>query len=103
VPAPAAAVLFGSFARREGGPESDVDLLLIRPDALAEDDAAWMRQRYDLARQLEWWTGNNAQIVELTSAELDRAVEQGDDLIAAVRRDGYILVGPTLRSLLASR
>jgi predicted nucleotidyltransferase len=103
VPAPAAAVLFGSFARREGGPESDVDLLLVRPDALAEDDAAWMTQRYDLARQLERWTGNTAQIVELTSAELDRAVEQGDDLIAALRRDGDVLVGPKLRSLLATR
>jgi predicted nucleotidyltransferase len=103
VPAPAAAVLFGSFARREGGPESDVDLLLIRPDALAEDDAAWMTQRYDLARHLERWTGNNAQIVELTSAELHSAIKQGDALIAAVRRDGYVLAGPKLRSLLANR
>jgi hypothetical protein len=55
-----------------------------------------MTQRCDLARQLERWTGNTAQIVELTSAELDRAVEQGDDLIAALRRDGDVLVGPKL-------
>jgi predicted nucleotidyltransferase len=103
VPAPAAAVLFGSFARREGGPESDVDLLLIRPDAVAEDDAAWMTQRYDLARHLERWTGNNAQIVELTSAELDGAIKHGDELVVAVRRDGYVLVGPKLRSVLAGR
>ncbi len=102
-PAPAAVVLFGSFARRDGGPDSDVDVLLIRPDDIAEGDDAWTAQRYDLARRLERWTGNSTQIIELTSAELDRAIEQGDDLVAAVRRDGYVLVGQMLRSLLRGR
>jgi DNA-binding transcriptional ArsR family regulator len=103
VPAPAAAALFGSFSRRDGDAESDVDLLLIRPDDVPEDDAGWTAQRYHLARQVERWTGNNTQIVELSSAELDRAINQGDDLIAAVRRDGYVVVGPKLRSLLHGR
>lgn len=99
-PAPVAAVLFGSFARRDGGPEGDVDLLVIRPDDVAEDDAAWTSQRYDLARHIEQWTGNSAQIVELTTAELHSAIKQGEDLITVVRRDGYVLVGPRLQSLL---
>jgi predicted nucleotidyltransferase len=103
LPSPTAAVTFGSFARRDGGPESDIDLLLVRPDDIPEDDAAWMAQRYDLARQLERWTGNRAQIVELTSAELDGAIDRGDDLISAVRRDGYALIGPKLRALLRSQ
>jgi predicted nucleotidyltransferase len=95
--------MFGSFARREGAPESDIDLLLIRPNEVAEDDAAWTAQRYDLARHLEHWTGNSAQIVELASAELEAANKRGDRLIAAVRQDGVVLVGPKLRSLLAPR
>lgn len=102
-PPPIAAVLFGSFARREGGPESDIDVLLIRPDDIAEGDDAWTEERHDLARHLERWTGNHAQIVELTSDELDSAIERADDLIAAVRRDGYVLVGPKLRALLPGR
>lgn len=101
-PPPAAAVIFGSFARRDGGPESDVDLLLIRPDEIAEDDSAWAARRYDLIRHIERWTGNNAQIVELTLAELRNASSRGDDLIAAVRRDGRVLAGLNLRSLLAA-
>lgn len=102
-PSPAAVVLFGSFARGSGGTEGDVDLLLVRPNDIAEDDAAWAAQRYDLARRLERWTGNNAQIVEVTSAELRDALDREDMLIAALRQDGRVLVGPTLRSLLAPR
>jgi predicted nucleotidyltransferase len=101
--APAAAVLFGSFARRDGDPEGDVDLLLVRPNEVAEDDAGWAAQRYDLARHLERWTGNDAQIVELTSAELRDAVDRADELIAAVRREGHVVVGTKLRSLLATQ
>jgi predicted nucleotidyltransferase len=101
-PAPTAAVLFGSFARREGGPDSDIDLMIVRPDAVAEDDVAWTAQRYDLARRLERWTGNGAQIVELTSAELAEAATEGEHLIAAIREDGRVLVGPRLQSLLAA-
>lgn len=101
-PAPVAAVLFGSFARRDGGSLGDVDLLVIRPDNVAEDHAPWTAQRYDLARHIEQWTGNGAQIVELTTAELQGAIKRGDDLITAVRRDGYVLVGPRLQSLLPS-
>ena len=102
-PPPAAVVLFGSFARRDGGPESDVDVLLIRPNDIADGDDLWTAQRYDLVRNVERWTGNSTQIIELTSSELHRAIERTDDLIAAVRRDGRVLVGPTLRSLLAGR
>ncbi len=103
VPRPAAAVLFGSFARRDGGPEGDIDLLLVRPKGIAEDDAEWAARRYDLVRLIERWTGNNAQIVEITSAELGDAIRRGDEMVAAVRRDGHVLVGPKRRSLLAPR
>ncbi len=99
-PAPVAAVLFGSFARRDGSPDSDVDLLIIRPDGLDDDDPAWAEQRYDSAQQVERWTGNTAQIVELTPPELDDAVARGDALIAALRGEGRVLIGPSLRSLL---
>jgi hypothetical protein len=97
MPAPAGAILFGSFARRDGDARSDIDLLLVRQDDIDEDDAAWAAHRYDIARSIERWTGNNAQIVELSSAELADALARGDDLIASVRRDGRVLVGVGLR------
>src|SRR5664280_476791 len=38
MPRAVAVWLFGSAARGEGGPRSDIDLLVVRPDALAHDD-----------------------------------------------------------------
>jgi predicted nucleotidyltransferase len=99
-PAPAAAALFGSFARQDGGSDSDIDLLLIRDDAIQEDDQAWSAQRYEVARHLQRWTGNTVQIVELSLAELRSAIWRQEPLIAEVRRDGLAVAGPDLSILL---
>jgi DNA-binding PadR family transcriptional regulator len=99
-PTPAAVVIFGSFARRDGDTGSDIDILLIRSDDVKEDDPAWVACRYELGRQVERWTGNAAQIVELASAELAAAAGRGDDLVQAVGRDGRVLMGPSLHTLL---
>jgi predicted nucleotidyltransferase len=101
-PTPIAAILFGSFARRDGNVDSDIDVLIVRDDDTPEDHVAWVAQRYDLARDLERWTGNTAQIVEVPAAGLAAAVTRGDDLIDALRRDGRSLIGPDVHILLAA-
>jgi hypothetical protein len=40
-PPPVSVVVFGSFARRDGDSESDVDVLVIRLDATDPDDPSW--------------------------------------------------------------
>lgn len=92
VPAAAAAV-FGSFARRDGDERSDVDLLLVRPNDIDEQDEPWSDQRYELAVSVEGWCGNHAQIVEVSVAELEAAIEAGEPLVASLRRDARWLVG----------
>ncbi len=100
--APHAVVIFGSFARRNGDADSDIDILLVRPNDVGEDDVAWAAQRYELARHVESWTGNTAQILEMSRSELDDAVGR-DELVEAVRRDGRVLFGPAVRDLLSPR
>ena len=63
--APASLVLFGSAARRDGDADSDIDLLLVRDDTTNADDETWAEQRHALARDVERWTGNAVQIVEV--------------------------------------
>jgi predicted nucleotidyltransferase len=96
-----AVVMFGSFARRDGHDASDVDLLLVRPDEISEDDESWTAQRHDLTDMVRRWSGNNAQIVEMSATELTHAIAGGEDLIPSLRRDGVILAGPPLTTLLA--
>jgi biotin operon repressor len=72
---PLAGILFGSVARGEATPLSDLDLLLIRPHAVDEDSPVWQRQISSLGREATQWTGNDAQILEYGEDELgDRAV-----------------------------
>jgi predicted nucleotidyltransferase len=98
----AAVVLFGSFARRDGHDASDVDLLLVRHDEIGEDDTSWTAQRHDLARAVRTWSGNNAQVIEMSVTELATALTREEDLIPNLRRDGVVLAGPSLTLLLAA-
>ena len=94
-----ALLVYGSFARRDGGVDSDIDLLLVRRDAIDEDDERWSRQRHELARSTEQWAGNRAQIFELSLSELASAVERGEDLVRSLRQDGRVLIGPPISEL----
>ena len=40
-PSPANVTLFGSFARAEDDAKSDVDVLVVRPSSVDEDDSTW--------------------------------------------------------------
>lgn len=99
-PSPCAVVLFGSFARREGDVGSDLDLLLVRPSAIDEDEPRWRSARYELVRDAEAWSGNRVQIIELSEDEVVEAARAGEPLIAAVHDEGVVLFGRPLRELL---
>lgn len=90
---PVAAALFGSFARRDGDADSDVDLLLVRPTKVSEDNDIWGKQRHHLAASIETWAGNPAQIVELAEGELADAIRRRDPLVANLQRDAVAVFG----------
>lgn len=94
---PASLILFGSTARRDGNVESDVDLLLVRPDATDADHPSWATQRHELATRVERWVGNRAQVIELSAHELTKAIRQKQPLINELRTDGKVLAGSPLK------
>jgi Nucleotidyltransferase domain len=97
-PGPAHASMFGSAARGDGDTESDIDLLVVRPTTVDEEDPVWREQLDRLALHVESWTGNHAGIIELDEAELDPPSPSLSD----VRTDGIDLAGTPIRSLLGS-
>lgn len=99
-PMPEAAILFGSFARRDGDNDSDVDLLLVRPDHIDDGDPDWSSMRDTLANQVERWSGNDCQIVELTLRELRDAARKKEPLIASLRAEGRAVQGAPLEKLI---
>lgn len=101
---PARAVwLFGSTARADGGPTSDIDVLVVRPGDVDEDDERWAPQVDSLGAAVHAWTGNPPEIVEHDDASLAALAARGDRLVDDLRRDALAVVGPPPRELLPPR
>ncbi len=99
-PAPIHASLFGSAARGDGDAASDIDLLLIRPDKVAEEDPPWAEQVDRLRHHVAIWTGNRCQAFQLDRQRLAEHVQAQDPLIDSWLRDAIPLAGSQLRNTL---
>lgn len=96
---PLLAAVFGSFARSDGGLDSDVDVLVIRPAAVA-DAALWTSQLDRLGESIRRWSGNHAGLVELSERELPRLRKQRPPIVAELLRDAFVVHGPEISALL---
>jgi predicted nucleotidyltransferase len=95
--------VFGSTARGEGDTQSDIDLFVVRADAVSEDDPRWRGQLADLAQKIERWTGNRASIAEAAEAEIGRLFEDEPPILAELRTDAIPIKGTEITALLGSR
>ena len=78
--------LFGSHARGDAGPDSDLDLLVIVPD-----DADPSRQRSRLAYEVLRGTGVAVDVVVWTRGYFERRRVVPASLPAVVEREGRLL------------
>lgn len=102
-PAPVSACLFGSAARVEAGPDSDIDLLLVSPAEAGElesADVSWQAQVEDLSERIRLWSGNVCKVLDLTESELRQSVMRDDRLVRDLRDDAIPLQGKDIRTLL---
>ena len=98
--APVHASVFGSTARGEAGEESDLDLLLVRPDE--SDGVEWERQMDGLRDWVRDSTGNRCQSFDLDMSRFAEHVAARDPLVDAWRRDGVHLTGVSIEALVRS-
>ena len=96
---PIHACLFGSAARRDGDSGSDIDLLIVRPDSVSEEDPRWAAQIGTLRDAVQVWTGNRCEVFDVGAARFAEHVRAGDPLVDSWRADGIRLFGTELESL----
>lgn len=96
------ASLFGSAARGDGGPDSDIDLLIVRPSTVGADNAVWRAQIDELAEHVLRWSGNLAGVVEISEQELPRLRRQRPPVLAHVQEEAVDLAGESARRVFAS-
>ncbi|MDO8681826.1 MAG: nucleotidyltransferase domain-containing protein [Acidobacteriota bacterium] len=78
--------LFGSMARREAGPDSDYDLMVVVPD-----DAAPERRSSRLAYRALRGTGTAADVLVSTHSRFEARARVLASLPATILREGLLL------------
>lgn len=78
--------LFGSTARRDGGPDSDIDLLVV-----ADGDVEDLTDH--LVDRVQTWTGNNAQVLVLTPSQFAQLKARREPLAHNLDQDLVVLAG----------
>jgi predicted nucleotidyltransferase len=99
-PLPLHVSVFGSAARGDGDLDSDVDIFLVRPGNVDEDDGEWRGQVEALADGIFEWTGNHAGIAEVSADDLERLRRDQPAIVASLRADAVDIVGTPIQSLL---
>jgi biotin operon repressor len=100
---PIHASIFGSAARGDGDTESDIDILVIRPRDVEEEDERWRSQIDSLAGAIHSWTGNHAGIAEIFERDLARLRRERPPVVENVSADGVTLTGDEPSSLFRRR
>lgn len=85
----AGAWLFGSTARGDGGPDSDVDLLVVS-EATTESHE-WTEATSRLRERIGLWTGNEVELIEHTKTSFAALVRGSNPLVDTVRTEGIPL------------
>lgn len=80
-----AVILFGSIARGEAQPHSDVDLAVIA-------GRGWDK-RVELEDSVRSRLGNDCNVLVFTGAEFDRLAAAGEPVVSDILRDGFALIG----------
>lgn len=88
--------VFGSMARGDGGTDSDIDLLLVRPDDVDPLDPEWDTQVGTLREAIRGWTGNYASFMEHSHAEFRSLLAADPPLLREWKQDAILIMGLTV-------
>ncbi|MDE0700011.1 MAG: helix-turn-helix domain-containing protein [Acidimicrobiaceae bacterium] len=96
---PASVVVFGSLARKEADRESDIDIVIVRPDDVNEDDEDWTEGVEQWRRTVSSITGNTVEVIEINVKNVIEKLASDEQLWEEVARDGVAVHGTPLNEL----
>lgn len=102
-PAPTTVALFGSLARGEADASSDIDLLIVRPVGVDEDDDDWWDAITEFADEIRALTGNPTHVLEVSERELDEKLTAPRGVWRDVVNEGIHVAGRPLRATSSNR
>src|SRR3954447_3593800 len=97
--APTSVVVFGSLARGEAHEASDIDVLVVRPDRIAEDDENWSASIEKWRNDIRAIAGNPVEILEVSRSEASARLTSNKQVWRDIRREGVVVHGLTIQRL----
>jgi DNA-binding transcriptional ArsR family regulator len=101
--APVHLSIFGSAARGDGSTASDIDIFVVRPRDVSDDDPLWREQLDRLSDHVLAWTGNHAGLSEVSETDVRRLRRERPPVVEELRRDAITVAGPEPAELLGDR
>jgi predicted nucleotidyltransferase len=96
---PVSVIVFGSFARGEATSDSDLDIVVVRPDELDEDDTTWNASIDHWRDHVRATAGNPVEVLEVSRIEVAAKLGSRSTLWREVTRDGVVVHGLPLDEL----
>lgn len=96
---PVSVIVFGSFARGEADADSDIDVVVVRPGDVAEDDDSWVEPLETWRRAVRRLTGNRVELLEVGAAEVATKLTEAEAVWSDIRREGRVVHGLDLDRL----
>lgn len=97
---PLHASVFGSAARGDGGVDSDIDVLLVRPDDITPGAELWSEQLHATADVARRATGNLLSWFDVSREELALAIKSQEPTLREWQADSIQLDGSRLAEML---
>ena len=102
-PTPVSVVIFGSFARGDSDTESDIDVVVVRPVGVDEEDARWLAAVETWRTTVTRLAGNSVEILDFGTNEVAAKMNGNSELWRHIRRDGQVVFGQRLDQLAVRR
>lgn len=102
-PPPASIIVYGSLARGTATAASDIDVAVVRPAGVDEDDNNWAAALETWRNHIRRLTGNRIEILEIDRADAGRLLRSRRPLWQDIRRDGIVIYGENLDHLTRRR
>lgn len=100
-PKPTSVIVFGSVARGDSGDGSDLDLIVVRPSDLPNDDR-WIDELEKFRISAQRASGNSVELLEVGSTEIGNRLTALDGVWCDVRREGIVVFGSSLKELMTT-
>lgn len=92
--------VYGSVARRDSTPSSDIDLLVVHPDNVTIEARDEFSE--ELREQLEAWSGNPVQIYDVDHTTLRSQYKRHDPIVEQWQQQARTIAGPPLAKILGA-